>query len=135
MPVREREDGKESKVHLLAERSALREDAARLLDELGGSAGAVAVSLYHYVGIGVRGPSRGGDSPLARYLNAVVGADTRVNRVRVTKRWVALTTRRRWGATVWLRLPSPVREFTVLFGRVRANEAPGVAFTFDDNQF
>ena len=122
-------------MHPLAGRSALREDAARLLDELGGSAGAVAVSLYHYMGIGVRVPAGGGDSPLARYLNAVVGADTRVNRIRVTKRWVALTTRRRWGAMVWLRLPRPVREFTVLSDRARANEALGVAFTFDDNQF
>ena len=39
-------------MRLLAERAALREDAARLLDELGGTASEVAVSL-HSMGVRV----------------------------------------------------------------------------------
>jgi hypothetical protein len=97
-----------SSMRFLAERSALREDAARLLDDLGSTPYEVAVSLHYYIG---RGPSGDEDDPLARYVHAVVGADTRVSRVRVTKRWVALSTRRSWGAMVWLRLPHSVREF------------------------
>ena len=99
-------------MRLFAERAALREDAARLLGELGGTAGEVAMSLW---ALGVpAGTSSPGDTPTARYLNAVLGADTQVRRVRVTKRWLVLETERRWGATIRLRLPRPVREFTVL---------------------
>ena len=50
---------------LLAERAALREDAARLLDELGGTVSEVAVSLGS-VGIQVQ-PSNSHDSPAAGY--------------------------------------------------------------------
>jgi hypothetical protein len=98
-------------MRLLAERAALREDAARLLGELGGTASEVAVSLGS-MGVRVK-PSTAGDSPTARYLNAVVGADTQVKRVTVTKRWLVLKTHRRWGSTIWLRLPDPVRELAV----------------------
>src|SRR5690348_10146576 len=92
-------------MRVLAERAALREDAAGLLDELGGTAGDVAVSLYL---IGVRAPASNADaSSVARYLHAVIGADTRVKRVWVTKRWLALKTQRRWWSTVRVRLPHP----------------------------
>ncbi len=106
---------------LLAERTALREDAARLLDELGGTASEVATSL-HSMGVGVRSSS-GDDSPAARYLHAVVGADTRVKRIRLTKRRLVLKTHRRWCSTVWLRLPHPVREFTISFHTGQPSEA------------
>src|ERR1700758_813356 len=85
---------------LLAERAALREDAARLLDELGGTAGDVAVSL-HFGGVRTRASSADACS-VARYLHAVMGADTRVARIRVTKRWLAVRTNRRWWSTVWV---------------------------------
>jgi hypothetical protein len=67
---------------LLAERAALREDASRLLDELGGTAHEVEVSLG-CIGIQVR-RSNPNDSPPARYLHAVIGADNRV-RQRLTE--------------------------------------------------
>jgi hypothetical protein len=96
-------------MRLFAERAALREDAARLIDELGGTASEVAVTLHS---MGVR-PSSGGDSPAARYLHAVLGADTQVKQVRVTKRWLMLKTHRRWRSRICLRLPRAVREFTL----------------------
>jgi hypothetical protein len=96
-------------VRLLTKRAALREDAAALLGELGGTAAEVAVSL---TAVGVRvWPANIDDSPLARYLYAVMGPDPRVKRVRVTTRWLALKTHRSWSSTMWLRLPHPVREF------------------------
>jgi hypothetical protein len=114
-------------MRLLAERSALREDAARLLDELGGTVGEVALSLFS-MGIRTEQHSCAGDSPVGRYLNAIVRADSRVIRIRITKRWLGLTTHRRWGSTIWVRLPRPVSEFTVLVNRAQAKEAIGVAF-------
>jgi hypothetical protein len=108
----------------LAERAALREDAARLLDELGGTASEVAVSL-HSMGVRVD-PWSGGDSPAARYLHAVLGADTQLKGVRVTKRWLVLKTHRRWRSTIRLRLPHPVLEFGILVDAARADEATEV---------
>jgi hypothetical protein len=117
-------------MRVLAERAALREDAARLLDELGGTAGDVAVSLYF---IGVRARASNADAcSVARYLQAVVGADTRVRRLRVTKRWLVLTTPRRWWSTVRVRLPQAVREFTVSVDRIRPDQPAEVPF--EDNQ-
>jgi hypothetical protein len=108
-------------MRLLAERAALRENAARLLDELGGTASEVAMSLRS---MGLRvGPSDRGDSPAARYLHAVVGPDTQVKRIRVTKRWLVLKTHRRWCSTIRLRLPHPVREFTISILGTRPNQA------------
>jgi hypothetical protein len=111
-------------MRLLAERAALREDAARLLDELGGTVSEVAVTLAS-AGVGVW-LSSGADCPAARYLHAVVGADTRVTRIRVTKRWLVLKTHQRWGSTIWLRLPDPVREFTISVNRARLDQADEV---------
>ena len=106
-------------MRLFAERAALREDTARLLDELGGTASEVAATL-HSMGVRVQ-PSSGGDSPAATYLHAVLGADTQVKRVRVTKRRLVLKTHRRWRSRIWLRLPQPVREFTLSVDRARPN--------------
>jgi hypothetical protein len=108
-------------MRLLAERATLRENAARLLDELGGTADEVAMSL-HSMGIRVQ-PSKGGDSPAARYLHAVVGADVQVKHIRVTKRWLLLRTHRRWCSTIRLRLPHPVTEFTISIHRTRPDPA------------
>ncbi len=74
---------------LLTERAALREDAARLLDELGGTVSEVAESLGS-MGIQVRSSSSPHDSPAARYLHAVIGGDNRVRQVKVNTRWLVL---------------------------------------------
>ncbi len=111
-------------MRLFAERAALREDTARLLDELGGTASEVAATL-HSMGVRVQ-PSSGGDSPAATYLHAVLGADTQVKRVRVTKRRLVLKTHRRWRSRIWLRLPHPVREFTISIHTAQPNQADGV---------
>jgi hypothetical protein len=105
----------------MAERAVLREDATRLLDELGGTASEVAASLSS-LGVKAR-PSSAGDPPVARYLHAVVGADSRVRSVKVTRGWVALETHRRRRATIRLRMPDPVREFTMMVDRARPREA------------
>jgi hypothetical protein len=93
----------------LAERIALREDAALLLAELGDTADEV-VAFLAWMGAGVTGAS-GGDSLATSYLHAVIGADPRVRRVRITKRRMGLKTTRRWRSTVWVALPRPVRQF------------------------
>ena len=112
-------------MRLFAERAALREDAARLLDELGGTASEVAVTL-HSMGVRVW-PSSGGDSPAARYLYAVLGADTQVKHVKVTKRSLVVKTHQRWRSTIRLRLPQPVREFTILVDAARAADVTEMA--------
>jgi hypothetical protein len=108
------------------ERAALREDAARLLEDLGGSVGEVACSLYL---MGAGGPlSRTGEPPLVRYLHAVVGADSRVRSMSVTKRWLVMNTGRGWRPTVRVRLPRPVREFACAVDRVRTREVTALPF-------
>ena len=111
-------------MRVLAGRAVLREDVARLLDELGGTPSEVAASLSYYMGTGFCRPYRRQDDPLARYLHAVIGADTRVREVRVLKRWVALSTRPGWGAVIWLRLPAPVRRFSIVFVRPVPRQRP-----------
>ena len=96
---------------LLAERAALREDAARLLDDLGGTVSEVAVSLGS-MGIQVQ-PSNSHDSPAVRYLHAVIGADNRVRQIKVNTRWLVLKTHRRWTPAIWMPLPDPVIRLTV----------------------
>jgi hypothetical protein len=107
-------------MHLRAERAALRENAATLLYELGGTAHEVGMSLGA-LGVHMR-PSNGSDSPAARYLHAVVGADTRVKQVTVTTRWLKIQTHRK-GATIRLRLPRPVRQFVASLDGARLGEA------------
>ena len=72
-----------------AERAALREDAAGLLGELGGTAREVALSLCAF---GLRGTASGSGEPsVAGYIHVVVSPDTRVKRVRLTHGWLVLT--------------------------------------------
>jgi hypothetical protein len=110
--VETREKGQDMRVleDVLDERAALRADAATLLDELGDTVSEVAVSLG-FLGGQVQ-PSGVDDSLAARYLHAVIGADNRVRRVKVTKRRLVLQTHRRWWPTICLPLPDPVRRFT-----------------------
>jgi hypothetical protein len=107
---------------LLTERAALREDAATLMGELGDTVSEVATSVGS-LGVQVL-PTSAGGSAVARYLHAVVGADDRVKRVTVTKRWLVLKTYRRWWSTIRLRLPQPVREFTLSVDAARPNGRP-----------
>jgi hypothetical protein len=123
-PSRRTEKGKH--MGAMAERMALREDATWLLDELGETASEVAATLYS-LGVKAR-PSSAGDPLVARYLHAVVGADSRVRRITVTRGWLALETHRKWRATIWLRLPHPVREFTIMVERARPREASEIPY-------
>lgn len=104
---------------LLSERAALREDAARLLDELGVSPGEVAASVHSMRPQGPR--CRAGEFSVSRYVHAVVGADCRVKSARVTKRWLVLKTDAHWWSTIWVQLPPAVREFTESTNRSRAD--------------
>ncbi len=102
-------------MRVLAERAALREDAACLLGELGGTAREVAVSLCVF---GLPGlVSRSGEPSVSSYIYVVVSADTRVKRVRLSSRWLVLKPYQRWSPSIWLRLPRPVREFIASAGR------------------
>ncbi len=102
-----------------AERAALREDAACLLGELGGTAREVALSLCAF---GLRGTASGpGEPSVASYIHVVVSPDTRVKRVRLTHGWLVLTTHHWWSPSIWLRLPRPIREFIASAG----GEGPG----------
>ena len=115
---------------LLSERAALREDAARLLDELGISAGEVAASLHS---VGPRDPRWiMGEFSVSRYLHAVVGADRRVKSARVTKGWLVLKTNTRWWSAMWVRLPPAVREFTDSTNRSHPN--PPCDLPLEDNR-
>lgn len=108
-------------MRLLTERAALREDAARLLDDLGGTVNEVAESLGS-MGVQVRACNNG-DSATARYLYAVIGADDRVRHVKVTARWLLLRTHRRWSPAIRVQLPNPVRQLTL--NRPRSAGATG----------
>jgi hypothetical protein len=112
-------------MHLRAERAALREDATRLIDELGGTVHEVTMSLG-CVGIRVR-PSDPDDSPAARYLHAVIGGDNRVKDVKVTAHWLALKTHRRWSPRIWVPLPDAVSQLKAS----RPGFAPGPGFGVD----
>ncbi len=104
-----------------AERAALREDAAGLLGELGGTAREVALSLCAFR---LRGTASGSGEPsVASYIHVVVSADTRVKRVRLTSGWLVLKQHQWWSPSIWLRLPRPIREFIASAG----GEALGAA--------
>jgi hypothetical protein len=106
-------------MRVLAQRAALREDAASLLGELGGTAREVALSLCAF---GLFSPASGsGGSPVASYVCVVVSADARVKRVRLTHGWLVLKPQQWWSPSIRLRLPRPVREFMASAGR----EGPG----------
>lgn len=111
-------------MHLLAERAMLRENANALLAELGGTATEVAASLMA-MGVSVS-PASAGDSPVARYLYAVIGPDTLVKHIEVTTRWLVLQTHRSRWSTIKLRLPHPVREFIASVNLAPASDEPEV---------
>jgi hypothetical protein len=96
-------------MRLLPERASLREDAASLLDELGGTASEVAATLCS-MGLhdGTSSPSH---AAVARYVHAVMGSDSRVKQAHVRRTWLVVTTTWRWWPHIWLRIPPPVREF------------------------
>jgi hypothetical protein len=112
-------------MRVLAERAALREDAACLLGELGGTAREVSLSLF---ALGLRAPaSSSGDPSVARYIYVVVSADARVKRVRLTHGWLVLKPHQWWSPSICLRLPRPIREFIASAGgggRGRPAKAP-----------
>ncbi len=112
-------------MHVLAERAALRYDATRLIDELGGTVHEVTVSLG-CMGVQVR-PFDPDDSPAARYLHAVIGGDNRVKQVKVTARWLALKTHRRWSPRIWVPLSDAVSQLTA----GRPGFAPGSDYWVD----
>src|SRR5579862_6696962 len=93
---------------VLAERAALRKDATKLLNELGATVHKVTTSLG-CMSVQVRS-SDPDDSPAARYLHAVIGGDNRVKQVKVTARWLALKTHRRWSPRIWVPLSDAVSQ-------------------------
>jgi hypothetical protein len=96
-------------MRVLVERAALREDAASLLGELGGTAREVALSLC---ASGPRGvASSSGGPSVASYVCVVMSADPRVTRVRLTNGWLVLKPHPWWSPSIRLRLPRPIREF------------------------
>lgn len=113
-----------------SQRAMLRDDAARLLGELGGTAGEVACTLYL---VGASAPGTAARQPSApRYLHAIMGGDPRVEHVTVTGRSVIIKTHRRWHPTIRVRLPRPVRQFTETVDRPRP--LPTVILSLDDEQ-
>lgn len=112
-------------MRLLAERAALREDAASLLGELGATASEVAATLR---AMGLHGgTSSATHLAVARYLHAVMGSDSRVKQAHVRKNWLVITTTRRWRPNIRLRLPRPVRELMAsagAAGRPEETEVP-----------
>jgi hypothetical protein len=96
-------------MRVLVERAALREDAASLLGELGGTAREVALSLCTSGPRGVASSS--GRPSVASYVCVVMNADARVKRVRLTRGWLVLKPQQWWSPSVRLRLPRPIREF------------------------
>ena len=95
-----------------------------MLDELGGTAGDVAVSLY-LIGVRARAANTDGFGGQVRPRRR---GGIRVKRIRVTKRWLALKTPRRWWSTVWVRLPRPVREFSLSVDQTRPGGPAKVPF-------
>ena len=103
----------------LAERAALREDAAGLLGELGGTAREVALSLCAF---GLRGTASGSGEPsVASYIHVVVSARYQGQARPAHHGWLVLTTHQWWSPSIWLRLPRPIREFIASAG----GEGPG----------
>ena len=107
------------------ERSQLRADVGRLVEGLGRDAGEVASSLQM---AGVRGARHDvGGCPLTTYLRAVMGADSRVDDVRVHAGHA--TVGRRWSKPVKVPLPGAARDFVVAFDR---GEFPKLVRSYGD---
>jgi len=94
-------------------RQVLRNEVTTLLSSLGGSAEDVAANL---AGEGVSGlPRDRNNCAIARYLNAVLGADPQVRGIVVgsSKLWVRRAPW--WSAATLVEIPVPVQQFISLF--------------------
>lgn len=89
----------------------LAREVRRLVASLGTTRGEVALTLERH---GVRA-APGGRGPVARYLEAVIGADPSVKSVAVDPDAVVVELRAWWRPAVLVKLPSVVRAFTVAF--------------------
>jgi hypothetical protein len=94
-------------------RQVLRNEVTTLLNGLGGRAEDVAANL---AAEGVRGlPRDRNNCAIARYLNAVLGADPQVRAIVVgsSKLWVRRAPW--WSAATLVEIPVPVQQFISLF--------------------
>jgi hypothetical protein len=97
-----------------SERTVLKQNVATLLNQLGGTPEAVADSLHR---AGVRGdPFLVARCPVAQYLHAVVGGESRVGRIKVGL-YNAVINTPHWWQPMTVALPSPVRLFVLGFDR------------------
>jgi hypothetical protein len=107
------------------ERAALRAETTTLLNDLGGSAEAVATRLES---TGVKGvPGSGTGCAIARYVNAVMASDPRLGPITVSNEAVTILGRHWWTPPVIVPVPLPVRSFIVRFDRedfVKLTAAP-----------
>jgi hypothetical protein len=105
-------------------RRAIREEVTTLLGDLGGTAQEVAAGLAT---AGVRGiPRDRHQCAVARYLNAVVGADPQLGRVVVGSSRLWVRSRRWWSITAVLDPPIPVPQFNSGFDRESYTELTAV---------
>ena len=116
------------------QRVQLGRDTRQLLEQLGSNADEVAANLQHTGVRGVPGDSR--NCAIARYLNAVMTADSRVLQVRVTPRIVRIRNGRWWWSPrVAVTSPEAIRSFIVRFDHghfARLCVRPTRAATKDD---
>jgi hypothetical protein len=97
----------------LTKRSVLRLSTLGLLDGLGDTVSRIAESLRNQ---GVTGePSSSRDCVVARYLDAVIGADPAVDRVIVLRERVEVRMRKRLQPRVFVRTPPPIENFIRAF--------------------
>ncbi|HXC79722.1 MAG TPA: hypothetical protein VNU19_22030 [Candidatus Acidoferrum sp.] len=93
----------------------LRRETVKLLENLGPTVDAVAATLQAE---GIRGVRRDESGcVVARYINAVMGADPRIRKVAVKARSVLLVRRAWWMSVVCVPVPSAVTGFIVEFDR------------------
>jgi hypothetical protein len=101
--------------HGMSERSQLRGQLNKLLNNLGSTDADIAATLS-FAGVkGIPGSSR--DSAMARYLNAVVAFDPRVAAVSVTSTRIAVACRHWWVRDLIMPTPPSVSSFLVRFDR------------------
>lgn len=93
-------------------RQELQQQVAELLSSLGDDPRRIADRLRADGALGTPGNVK--DCAIARYLGAVVGADTRVRCVKVTNRAVVLSAKHSW-RPLRVRLTRPLQEFVVRF--------------------
>ena len=96
---------------MFIDRRRLAEEARTILSELGTSADEVATS---FVKCGIRARAENSSSDLlAFYLNAVMGADSRVHSIEVAGHWAQIRTGR--SQAVVIELPEAVSGFMFMF--------------------